>query len=106
MFEKFFGPKNEEEVERALFEVGSKELEVGVNGPTMFHAFNAMREENKKKGYGFTNNHILKVVRECAFGHVSEIEDSLMGGRDEVYKKIDSEIERLHQDLPESERGV
>lgn len=106
MFEKFFGPKSEEEKEKELFEVASRELEMGVNGPAMFHAFNAVREENKKRGFGFTNNHLLNVViRECAFGHVSEIEDAVMGGREQVYKNIDTQIEILRQDLPEEERG-
>jgi hypothetical protein len=105
MFEKFFGPKNEEQMEKSLSDAASKELEIGVNASTMFHAFNAVKEENKNKGYGFTNNRLLNIIRDCAIEHTSAIEDSLMGGREQIVANINSEIERLRQDLPEEERG-
>jgi len=108
MFEKFFGPKepkSDERVERDLLKVASKELEIGVNGPAMFHAFNAVKEENQRNNYSFTNNRLLNIVRDCALSHASAIEDSMIGGREQVNANINAEIERLRQDLPKEERG-
>ena len=105
MFEKFFGPKNEEAIEKALSNVASKEFVVGVNSPAMFHAFNAVKEENQKNSYGFTNNRLLNIVRDCALDHASEVEDSLMGGREQVVANINSEIEILRNRLTEEEKG-
>lgn len=44
MFERFFGPKNEEQIERDLFKIADKEFKNGVNGPAMFHAFKAVKK--------------------------------------------------------------
>ena len=63
MFERFFGPKSEEQMEESLFKTASGELDTGVNGPAMYRAFDAVREENQRKGYGFTNNHLLMIVK-------------------------------------------
>jgi hypothetical protein len=105
MFEKFFGPKSPEEVEKSLELLASKEFEIGVNGPSMFHAFNAVREENRAKGFGLTNNHLLNIVRDCAISNASSIEDSMYGGHEQTLANINSEIEKLRQELPEEERS-
>jgi hypothetical protein len=105
MFEKFRTPKTPEQIEQSLGVIAGKELEIGVNGPSMFHAFNAVRKENEEKNYGLTNNYLLNVVKDCALGQANEIENSLMGGREQVEANINAEIDRLRRDLPEEERG-
>lgn len=103
MFERFFGPKSEEQKEGDLYEAANKEFDVqpGVNSVSMFHAFNAVRKENEEKNYGFTNNRLLNIVKDCALSHASPMEDIVMGGREQVNQNIYDEIEKLRANLPE-----
>ncbi len=105
MLEKFFGQKSEAQKVRELSKIAANEFRIGVNGPAMYMAFQAMQEKNKEGGYGFTNNFLLNLVRDCAFGNATEIENSMMGGRGQVEANINYEIENLRQGLSPEERG-
>ncbi len=111
MFEKFFRPKvekerDEEEIEKHLFDLCSWEFsEVGVNIITMKRAFTVLREENKNKKYGFTNNRLLNIVRDCASLHAWPIQNA-DGSYEYPDEKIKEEIEKIRLSLPEEERGI
>lgn len=110
MFEKFFGPKvekerDEEKIEKDLFDAASWQFsEVGVNPVSMRRAFAVLREENKMKKYGFTNNRLLNIVKDCAAKHAWPIqkEDGSFEYPDDDIKE---EIEKIRLSLPEEERG-
>ena len=105
MFEKFLGPKTEEQKERALAGKVSKEFELGVNGPAIHNAFRIAQEENAENNYGFTNNYLLNMVKDCAlaYSYGDEIE-LIMGGHEEVIKEINIEIDNLRKNLSEDEQ--
>jgi len=106
MFEKLFGFKrSEEENEDLIRKTAIKEFSKnGVNGPSMYVAFQAVRERNEKENLGFTNNHLLNLVRDMAIGSAGAVEDTLYGGIMETHKNIESEIARLRSELSDEER--
>ncbi len=105
MFEKLFGgSKNPEDIEKKIQKVIAEELAIGINGPAMFHAFNAAKKENTDNNLGLTNNALLNIVKDSAIEMASSIEDVLMGGREQVIANINSEIERLRGDMTEEEQ--
>ena len=106
MFEKIFGgSKTEEQKEQDLYILASKEFEfLGVNLISIHNAFKTIKEINISKKYGFTNNYLLNLVKNSAKDNVSPMEDVTMGGREEVLKNIDMEIDKMRKDLSEEEQ--
>ena len=105
MFEKFFGgPKSPEQIEDQVKKVVEAELSIGINGPAMFHAFNAAKRENREKNLGLTNNALLNIVKSSAIYMASSIEDSLMGGHEQVLANIENETEQLRREMTEEEQ--
>lgn len=106
MFERLFRtPKSSEESERRIEKVVERELSQGINAPMLYLAFKAAQEENKTKKLGLTNNYLLNIVRDMAIGLSSEIEDVMYGGVEQTVANINSEIDKLRQELTEEERG-
>ena len=106
MFEKFFNsPKSPEDAERKIQKIVSKELSIGINGPSIFNAFKSAQRENTERSFGLTNNHLLNIVKDSATGLSSVIEDSLYGGPEQTLANINSEIERLRRELTGEEKG-
>ena len=111
MFEKFFGlkvekEKDEEKIEKDLFDLASWQFsEVGVNPVSMRRAFTVLREENKMKKYGFTNNRLLNILKDCAAKHAWPIqkEDGTFEYPDDDIKE---ETEKIRLSLPEEDRGI
>ena len=107
MFEKLFGKqKSPEEMESHLRKVIAKEFSIGVNGPAIFNAFTAAQKENTDKKLGFTNNHLLNVVRDAAIASSTSIEDAMYGGAEQTLANINSEINQLREELPKEEQGT
>lgn len=107
MLEKFFGqkPKGPEEVERIVTKIVSKEFSsFGVNEPAIHNAFKAARAENEQKGFGLTNNHLLNIIKECAHGQSSAIEDTMYGGAEQTFANINAAIENIRKSLSEEEQ--
>lgn len=97
MFEKFFGQKTEENIESVLADIAEKIfIQYGVNSSSIISSFKILKEENDRKKYGFTDNRIINIVKNLAYAYASPIEDITMGGREQVYENIDSEIRRLY----------
>ncbi len=108
---EFFGPKvekegDEEQIEKDLFAAASRQFsEVGVNPVSMRRAFTVLREENKIKKYGFTNNRLLNILKDCAVGHAPPIQKD-DGSLEYPEEDIKIEIQKIRLSLPEEERGV
>lgn len=105
MFERFFGgAKSPESGERLIQKVIGRELSKGVNGVTLYLAFEAAQEENRSKNLGLTNNHMLNLTRDIAIGMSGAIEDSMYGGREQTIANINAEIEKFRSSLSDEER--
>lgn len=107
MFGKFFGgerKKSPEAAERIVKKVVGRELEQGVNGSTIYLAFIAAQKENHDKKLGMTNNYLLNIVKEAAFGMSSAIEDSMYGGPEQTFANIEAEITKIRNRLSDEEK--
>ena len=105
MFEKFFERKRSpEKAERIVKKVVGRELEQGVNGVTIYLAFTAARRENRDKKLGMTNNYLLNIVKEAAFGMSGAIEDSMYGGPDQTFANIEAEITKIRNELSDEDK--
>ncbi len=106
MFEKLFGHKEKEtspeKAEHMVKKVIIYELKDGVNGATMYNAFTAAREENKRKNLGLTDNLLLNSTRDAALAFSGTIEDSLYGGVEKTNALIYSEIEKFRKEVQNS----
>lgn len=108
MLEKFFTskPKSPEEVEGDLIKIAGKEFsKIGVNGPAIHMAFEAIQKENVEKNLGLTNNHLLNIVKNCAYGQSDVMDDQMYGGAEQTFANIDGEIENIRRGLSEEEQG-
>lgn len=108
MFEKFFAPKPKgpESAEMEMTKIAGREISrIGVNGPGIQMAFEAAKKENGEKNYGLTNNHLLNIVRDCARGQSSVMDDVMYGGAEQTFANIDAEIESIRKSLSEEEQG-
>ncbi len=105
MFEKLFERKRSpEEGEQIVNKIVVRELKQGVNGATIYLAFTAAQRENRDKKLGITNNYLLNIVKETAFGMSGAIEDSLYGGPDQTFANIEAEITNIRNKLSDEEK--
>lgn len=107
MFEKFFGgerKKSPEAAERIIKKIVGRELEQGVNRATIYLAFTAAQRENRDKKLGMTNNYLLNIVKDTAFGMSSAIEDSMYGGPEQTFANIEAEITKIRNGLSDEEK--
>ena len=84
--------------------VVGRELGQGVNGATIYLAFTAAQRENRDKKLGMTNNYLLNIVREAAFGMSGAIEDNMYGGPDQTFANIEAEITKIRNGLNDEEK--
>ena len=105
MFERFFERKrSSEEAERIVKKAVGRELKQGVNGATIYLAFTAARRENRDKKLGMTNNYLLNIVKEAAFGMSGAIEDRMYGGPNQTFANIEAEITKIRNGLSDEEK--
>lgn len=84
--------------------VVEQELEQGINGPAIYMAFTAAQKENQGKKLGLTNNYLLNIVKDSAFGMSSAIEDSMYGGPEQTFANIEAEIIKIRNGLSDEEK--
>jgi|SRR3989344_1435480 len=107
MFERFFNKesKESEDPERILAKIANEEFsKTGVHGSAIHMAFRAVQEENIERDFGLTNNHLLNIVKNCAYGQSDVGEDLLYGGPGQTFATIDQEIKRIRDGLSEEEQ--
>jgi len=101
MFKNYFERnKTPEQAERQLKKIAKKELSNGVNGSSIYLAFNAVREANQTSKL----NYLLNIVKDTAMAMSGAIEDSMYGGAEQTFANINAEIQKLRNDLTDKEK--
>lgn len=96
--------KTPESSEKKIIKIAAKELSNGVNGPSIYLAFNAAQKENQVRKLGLANNYLLNIVKDVALSMSDTIEDSMYGGSDQTFANIDTEIKKLRERLTDEEK--
>jgi len=104
MFEKFFERKRSpEEAERIIKKIVARELEQEVNSSTIYLAFTVAQKENQGKKLEMTNNYLLNIVKDLAFGMSNVFEDSMYGGPGQTFANIEAEITKIRNRISDEE---
>ncbi len=107
MFEKFFGPKNIDDIERDVSQIIHRELGEAINGPALARAFRAVKEKNEADKLGLTNNHLLNLVKEVAIGQITSMDEALLHLKPEqIQQLVTREIDSIRKTLsPEEQKS-